>query len=150
MCDAVPTLFRVTADAHAVLLRSGGISARSCRKSGGHSMGVSRHYRAIPEGEVPVWIWNASKQEWMCVAAVGARYGARRYNPAGRVRAAQRKRILERDGYRCQWPGGCRWPHLLLTIDHIVPVSHGGSKRDENLQVLCTRHNHEKEQLELR
>jgi hypothetical protein len=109
---------------------------------------VSRHYPAVPEGEVPVWIWNASKQEWMLACAIGPRRGTRRYSAAVRVKEATRKRIFERDGYRCQWPTGCNWPDEPLTIDHVIPVSRGGSKRDDNLQVLCARHNADKNRLQ--
>jgi Restriction endonuclease len=50
-----------------------------------------------------------------------------------KVSKSRRKRIHDRDGNHC----------LLcltaknLTIDHVVPISAGGSSRDENLQTLC-------------
>lgn len=46
---------------------------------------------------------------------------------------AKRKRIMERDAYRCRHCGD----HHQLSIDHIVPRSAGGSNHDDNLQVLC-------------
>ena len=53
-----------------------------------------------------------------------------------RLRAVARTKadmVLHRDGYRCVACGsGDR-----LEIDHIVPVSRGGSSRDTNLQTLC-------------
>lgn len=110
-------------------------------------MTVSRHYPAVSEGEVPVWIWNASADRWMIATAIGPRRATRRYNPAVRIKPAVRELIFERDGHRCQWPGGCRWPEEPLTIDHIVAVSRGGSKREDNLQVLCARHNADKNRL---
>jgi 5-methylcytosine-specific restriction protein A len=44
-----------------------------------------------------------------------------------------RKRILERDEYRCYRCGadGCR------RVDHIVPVSQGGGDEDSNLAAIC-------------
>lgn len=57
--------------------------------------------------------------------------------PKRRIPAATRKRIFERDGYRCVGCGS--W--IDLTIDHRVPESRGGSDDDENLQTMCLRCN---------
>lgn len=56
--------------------------------------------------------------------------------------AATRRQILERDAYRCQWPGCGSW--LDLTVDHIHPEIDGGSDDPANLQTLCRPHNSEK------
>ncbi|WP_310474117.1 HNH endonuclease [Sandarakinorhabdus sp.] len=50
-----------------------------------------------------------------------------------KLSATKRKRIMERDAYRCCKCGS----HLDLSIDHIVPRSAGGSNEDDNLQTLC-------------
>ena len=47
------------------------------------------------------------------------------------------ERIYERDGYRCLV---CSTTESL-TIDHIIPISKGGSDDDDNLQTLCSRCN---------
>lgn len=57
-----------------------------------------------------------------------------------------RNTIKDRDDYTCQF---CEVsleaePHLLLEIDHIVPVSKGGLSADGNLQTLCWRCNRTK------
>jgi hypothetical protein len=46
----------------------------------------------------------------------------------------QRERIFERDGNKCVYCGEAGDLHL----DHIIPVSKGGTSDDENLQVLCS------------
>ncbi|RLC88792.1 MAG: hypothetical protein DRJ03_01700 [Chloroflexi bacterium] len=45
--------------------------------------------------------------------------------------------VFERDKYRCQYCG--TWKNL--TVDHIVPVSKGGSDDVNNLQTLCNECN---------
>lgn len=57
-----------------------------------------------------------------------------------------RQRIKERDNYTCQNCGVSikDEPHLLLEIDHIIPVSKGGLTELSNLQTLCWRCNRKK------
>ncbi|EON32432.1 HNH endonuclease [Gordonia terrae C-6] len=54
-----------------------------------------------------------------------------------------REFIKSRDNYACRY---CSIsvavePHLLLEVDHIVPVSRGGLSTPENLQTLCWKCN---------
>lgn len=49
------------------------------------------------------------------------------------ISKAKRLRIFERDGNVCLACGSVR----KLTLDHVVPLSKGGSNRDDNLQTLC-------------
>lgn len=42
--------------------------------------------------------------------------------------------VFQRDGYRCQM---CRRVGGKLHLDHVIPVSKGGSSRMDNLQTLC-------------
>jgi 5-methylcytosine-specific restriction endonuclease McrA len=53
----------------------------------------------------------------------------------GRVRFSKkiRYRIFKRDNFTCKKCGSKKH----LTIDHIIPVSEGGSNRDNNLHTLC-------------
>lgn len=57
-----------------------------------------------------------------------------------------REHIKERDNYTCK---KCsistkKEPHLLLEIDHIIPLSKGGQTIEENLQTLCWKCNRSK------
>ncbi len=51
-----------------------------------------------------------------------------------------RRNILRRDGYRCQYCGS----RENLTVDHIIPRSRGGRDTWENLVTACTRCNNRK------
>lgn len=57
-----------------------------------------------------------------------------------------RQQIKERDHFTCRQCGVSLSdePHLLLEIDHIVPVSRGGLTTEDNLQTLCWRCNRSK------
>ena len=57
-----------------------------------------------------------------------------------------RDEIKKRDNYTCQKCGISIYqePHLLLEIDHIVPISKNGRTTVDNLQTLCWRCNREK------
>ncbi|AWB86754.1 HNH endonuclease [Mycetocola zhujimingii] len=60
--------------------------------------------------------------------------------------ARLRGQIKERDRYACLQCGVSLVdePHLLLEVDHIMPVSRGGLSTPENLQTLCWRCNRSK------
>lgn len=60
--------------------------------------------------------------------------------------AQLREAIKRRDGYCCQNCGLSIWDeaHLLLEIDHIIPVSRGGQSVPANLQTLCWQCNRRK------
>lgn len=57
-----------------------------------------------------------------------------------------RQQIKERDNYTCRCCGLSTFqePHLLLEIDHIVPVAKGGLTAEDNLQTLCWKCNRSK------
>ena len=62
----------------------------------------------------------------------GGAVGTRRVT--GRPLTRSRKRIAERDGYLCQ---DCGRVVAVFEIDHIIPLSAGGSDTDSNKQLLC-------------
>lgn len=57
-----------------------------------------------------------------------------------------RATIKERDNYTCQKCGIsiAQEPHLLLEIDHIIPISKNGKTTLDNLQTLCWKCNRSK------
>ncbi len=57
-----------------------------------------------------------------------------------------RQHIKERDHFTCKQCGISieQEPHLLLEIDHIIPLSKGGLTTEDNLQTLCWRCNRSK------
>ena len=55
--------------------------------------------------------------------------------------AFNKKNILRRDGYTCQY---CARRGEKLTVDHIVPRSRGGESTWDNLVACCKRCNHRK------
>ncbi len=61
--------------------------------------------------------------------------------------AAQKKQILERDGYKCVICGLGKNEGAELHIDHIKPKDLGGKATLENGQTLCARHNFLKKNL---
>lgn len=61
---------------------------------------------------------------------------ARRAKQQVKWRRRRRERIFARDGYRCHY---CRapFPYRDLTIDHKVPLYHGGPDTDDNKLTAC-------------
>jgi 5-methylcytosine-specific restriction endonuclease McrA len=60
--------------------------------------------------------------------------------------AKLRNFIKSRDSHTCRYCSVslAAEPHLLLEVDHVVPVSKGGPTTEENLQTLCWRCNRTK------
>jgi HNH endonuclease len=52
-----------------------------------------------------------------------------------------RARVIVRDGGRCRRCGNA----CQLEVDHITPLSRGGSSEEDNLQTLCRRCNRRKQ-----
>lgn len=61
--------------------------------------------------------------------------------------AADRQRVLERDGYRCVICGAGRDEGVELQVDHIKPKDRGGRATIDNGQTLCAMHNYRKKNL---
>lgn len=60
------------------------------------------------------------------------------------IKGTVRQNVLMRDNYTCQICGATVKDGAKLEIDHIKPVSKGGTNDENNLQVLCQQCNREK------
>ena len=63
-----------------------------------------------------------------------------RANGGTRAWSKIRQRILIRDGYCCQYCGD----ENANTVDHVIPISKGGTDEPENLVAACSRCNYSK------
>lgn len=61
----------------------------------------------------------------------------RRKNERAKVTPSLRYDVMKRDGFRCCLCGRSANNGIELEVDHIVPVSKGGSTTYSNLQTLC-------------
>lgn len=82
---------------------------------------LSMHYAAAPFAEMRPIVLIEHRQRF-------DRYKGRQWVPLD-----VRREVLERDGHRCVECGATE----TLSLDHIVPYSHGGPDTVENLRVLC-------------
>ena len=58
-----------------------------------------------------------------------------------KLQPSLRFKILHRDQYRCQACGATAANGAELHVDHILPVSKGGTNNESNLRVLCSECN---------
>ena len=59
------------------------------------------------------------------------------------ITASLRHEVFKRDDYTCQECGNTR-KETALEVDHIIPVSQGGTDEMDNLRTLCLRCNRDK------
>ena len=55
-----------------------------------------------------------------------------------------RYKIMKRDGFRCVLCGKTARDKICLVIDHIIPITRGGTNDQANLRTLCRACNHGK------
>lgn len=67
----------------------------------------------------------------------GARWAVLRRGSRAVIPERTRELVLRRDNRHCR---RCSWPEKLR-LDHVVPWSHFGPDRSDNLQTLCDRCN---------
>ena len=67
----------------------------------------------------------------------------------GRIKLphGMKEKVFRKDGYRCRMCGASKEDGIELTIDHIIPLSTGGTNDLDNLQTLCRECNENKANL---
>jgi 5-methylcytosine-specific restriction endonuclease McrA len=83
---------------------------------------------------VAAGLWEPVEGGYQVSSAIP--WGIRRsevYEEWAQMRATVSPLIFERDGYKCQYCGRL----ADLTIDHILPLSRGGSNNRDNLTTAC-------------
>ena len=78
------------------------------------------------------FVYNA---HLICKARNSKRRGTRKRSGVPRGR---RHEVFKRDGYRCVECGARKEDGATLHVDHIIPVSKGGTDELDNLQTLCS------------
>lgn len=68
---------------------------------------------------------------------------SRRSNRRPKISVAKRKRTFEKCDGKCTYCG-CELDMKTFHVDHMVPVSRGGSNKDENLTAACPTCNTQK------
>ena len=63
-----------------------------------------------------------------------------------RLTSKAKENVLIRDKYECQYCGS----HDFLEVDHIIPISKGGTNQEDNLITACSRCNNLKRDLSLK
>lgn len=116
-------------------------------RDGDELMGaIARYLRTgeAPQGlrAVPNAVWTALCSEVSRSRShilAGRSGGSSNGMPDGsreRIPARTRFRVLERDGFTCQYCGA-KAPNVELHVDHIVPVAKGGTNDESNLVTAC-------------
>lgn len=103
---------------------------------------ASKRWRENHPDKVRVFQQNWSNNNPEKVKARTFRYRARKRDAEGSFTAADISNLLEYNNYACVYCGTDLSSGYHL--DHIVPLTKGGSNRINNIQPLCGRCNHSK------
>ena len=97
-----------------------------------------RYRRHLDHNQARVRIWLETKPEWAETYRLKGRLNRQRYR--ARLSAAhgsfsqdEWQQLCEQYEYRC----ACCGEKKPLTVDHVIPLSRGGSNAIENIQPLC-------------
>jgi len=113
---------------------------------------MSESHKIIQFGKNnPNWkggITKTSNRRWKQknhdkVLYYGNRYKARKKNAEGSHTFGEWELLKKQYGYKCPWCGR-KEPEIILSEDHIIPLSKGGSDYIENIQPLCRHCNSKK------
>ena len=90
-----------------------------------------------------VTIWRWAKRGGDVLTYKGSKTKAPSPRPEGSTTilgCKVRFSIMERDGFKCRYCGATP-ESVRLTVDHIIPVSKGGSDHPDNLVTACCQCN---------
>lgn len=65
----------------------------------------------------------------------------RRRMERNRITVKKRYQVMHRDKFRCQLCGAREEDGVRLHVDHIIPISKGGTSDMDNLRTLCDKCN---------
>lgn len=117
-------------------------------KDGNVLLGAIARY--LRTGEEPKGLHTMQKISWEAMRhdletsrariIAGGSPGQQTYGKREAIPARTRYMVFERDGYTCQYCGA-KAPSVELHVDHIVPVSKGGTSDMSNLVTACAECN---------
>ena len=89
--------------------------------------------------------WDSSKNFYFSGIDLAGEYldklRLQRKKRRANLKPSLRFKILHRDQYRCQTCGATAEDGAKLHVDHILPVSKGGTNDESNLRTLCSECN---------
>jgi hypothetical protein len=92
----------------------------------------------FPSDRSGAWCVVAAANEQDAMALQESADQVNRLFPSKHVSKSVRYRILARDGFKCRYCGSSPDDGAKLHVDHIVPVSRGGSDEESNLCAACS------------
>lgn len=122
-----------------VIAIANGLSARECTSEHWQVLGGVRPLNYYPSTGTIYFngavhgSYVGSPREAIAMALAGPKktWGTTRVNMG-----AKKRRMLARGNARCKWCG-CGLTKETATVDHLVPLSRGGSNRMDNLTLAC-------------
>ena len=91
-------------------------------------------YNIQLEHNCPAFMYFSSL---ICKTVKKAKTNRRKTN----IPRGMRHEVFKRDGYKCVECGASKEDGATLHVDHIIPVSKGGTDELDNLQTLCSKCN---------
>lgn len=97
--------------------------------------GKRKYVHAWTRGEVEAKLAALIDSE--SLAEAGRRERAKARAPRPLISNRVRFDVLERDGFRCRYCGSGPEEGVVLVVDHVVPITAGGTSAMDNLVAAC-------------